>query len=223
MRLRRGSSPRCRARRRKTLRRYRRTVRSRTDSGIRPPRGGRLPQAWALCQADPDGNGSRRGRELGHIPSLRHSCRLHNQHAEGGRSRIAARRPLLGAPRALHDVGPRSAPATGGQGRNRVGASDWFSGAFSVTAYLVRFAVRGGASPVVAKGYRRLSARHPPRWWAHLVRALRVHPHKHCANYPPQKDRGFARSAHVYVRSKVGIARLGREGYLRISPARRRT
>ncbi len=24
-------------------------------------------------------------------------------------------------------------------------------------------------------------------WWAHLVGALRVHPHKHYANYPPQK------------------------------------
>jgi putative ABC transport system permease protein len=31
------------------------------------------------------------------------------------------------------------------------------------------------------------------QWSAHLVGALRVHPHKHCANYPPQKDRGFAR------------------------------
>src|ERR1700676_8538 len=30
-------------------------------------------------------------------------------------------------------------------------------------------------------------------WWAHLVGALRVHPHKYCANYPPQKDRGTAR------------------------------
>jgi hypothetical protein len=33
------------------------------------------------------------------------------------------------------------------------------------------------------------------QWWAHLVGALRVHPHKHCANDPPQKDRGFARGA----------------------------
>jgi hypothetical protein len=24
-------------------------------------------------------------------------------------------------------------------------------------------------------------------WWAHLVGALRVHPHKHDAHYPPQK------------------------------------
>jgi len=27
-------------------------------------------------------------------------------------------------------------------------------------------------------------------WWAHLVGALRVHPHKHDANYPPQEYRG---------------------------------
>jgi len=32
-----------------------------------------------------------------------------------------------------------------------------------------------------------------PQWWAHLVGAVRVHPHKDDANYPPQKDRGFAR------------------------------
>jgi len=31
-----------------------------------------------------------------------------------------------------------------------------------------------------------------PRWWAHLG-ALRVHAHKQNANYPPEKDRGFAR------------------------------
>jgi prepilin-type N-terminal cleavage/methylation domain-containing protein len=28
------------------------------------------------------------------------------------------------------------------------------------------------------------------RWWAHLVSAPRVHPHKHYADYPPQKGRG---------------------------------
>jgi len=28
-----------------------------------------------------------------------------------------------------------------------------------------------------------------PGWWAHLVGALQVHPHKHYANYPPQTDR----------------------------------
>jgi len=38
-------------------------------------------------------------------------------------------------------------------------------------------------------------------WWARLVGALRVHPHKHYANYPLQKDRGFARGALVYVSS----------------------
>src|SRR5713101_4156914 len=37
------------------------------------------------------------------------------------------------------------------------------------------------------------------QWWAHLVGALRVHPHKHCANYPPQKDRGLANCARVYL------------------------
>ncbi len=40
---------------------------------------------------------------------------------------------------------------------------------------------------------------HPPQWWAHVVGAIRVHPHKHYANYPPQKDRGFARGGHVAV------------------------
>src|SRR5687768_12354079 len=30
----------------------------------------------------------------------------------------------------------------------------------------------------------------PGRWWAHLVGALRVHPHNHYANDPPEKDRG---------------------------------
>ena len=35
----------------------------------------------------------------------------------------------------------------------------------------------------------------PARWWPHLVGARRVHPHEHYANYPPQKDRGFARGA----------------------------
>jgi len=29
-------------------------------------------------------------------------------------------------------------------------------------------------------------------WWAHLVGALRVHPHKYWADYPPQKDRGIS-------------------------------
>src|SRR5262245_379103 len=36
------------------------------------------------------------------------------------------------------------------------------------------------------------------RWWAHLVGALRIHPHKHDANFPPKKDRGFARGGRVY-------------------------
>ncbi len=37
--------------------------------------------------------------------------------------------------------------------------------------------------------------RQATRWWAHLVGALRVHPHKHCANFPPQKDRRNASAA----------------------------
>jgi hypothetical protein len=38
----------------------------------------------------------------------------------------------------------------------------------------------------------------PPRWWAHLVGARRVNPHKHCANGPPQKAvRGLVRFAPV--------------------------
>src|SRR5437762_9915935 len=28
----------------------------------------------------------------------------------------------------------------------------------------------------------------PATWWAHLVGAVRVHPHKHRAVYPPQED-----------------------------------
>jgi len=42
--------------------------------------------------------------------------------------------------------------------------------------------------------------------WAHLVGALRVHPHKHRADHPPQKDRGFARGGrgHVPSRSRLG-------------------
>jgi hypothetical protein len=31
------------------------------------------------------------------------------------------------------------------------------------------------------------------------VGALRVHPHEHYANYPPQEDRGFAGDARVDV------------------------
>src|SRR6266508_4483129 len=37
-------------------------------------------------------------------------------------------------------------------------------------------------SPLVSREafYRRLSSRRPTEWWAHLVGALRVYPHKHC-------------------------------------------
>ena len=37
-----------------------------------------------------------------------------------------------------------------------------------------------------------------------MVGALRVHPHKHCENYPPPKDRGFARGGRVFVGSNDG-------------------
>jgi hypothetical protein len=42
-------------------------------------------------------------------------------------------------------------------------------------------------------------------WWAQLVGALRVHPHKRYANYPLQKDRGFARGARVEADFKLRI------------------
>jgi len=34
------------------------------------------------------------------------------------------------------------------------------------------------------------------------VDALQVHPHKHCANYPPRKVRGFARDAWRDIRTQ---------------------
>src|SRR6266852_562235 len=37
------------------------------------------------------------------------------------------------------------------------------------------------------------------RWWAHLVGALRVHPHKHYASDPPQKDRGPTYFGRIYL------------------------
>jgi hypothetical protein len=40
-------------------------------------------------------------------------------------------------------------------------------------------------------------------WWAHLVGAFRVHPHKQ-ANFSLQKDRGFAHGAII---SDAGDAR----------------
>src|SRR6266571_3499568 len=45
------------------------------------------------------------------------------------------------------------------------------------------------------------------QWWAHLVGALRVHPHKHWANYPPQEDRGCARGGRPSVDRKRNIPR----------------
>jgi hypothetical protein len=43
-------------------------------------------------------------------------------------------------------------------------------------------------------------------WWAHLVGALRVHPHQQDANYPAQKDGGLARPGRVdaQVQWRVG-------------------
>jgi len=43
--------------------------------------------------------------------------------------------------------------------------------------------------------------------WAQLVGAPRVHPHKHYANYPPQKDRRFARAERDDVASGRGDSR----------------
>src|SRR5437588_1831854 len=120
MRPRIGSSPRCRAHRRKTPRRYHSTTRSRTDSGTRPPRGGLLPQSSPWFQTDPDGSGPRRGRELEHTPSPRRRCRLYIQHAEGSRPRANPRRLLHVALYRLHAAGRPVVPGTGGRRRNRV-------------------------------------------------------------------------------------------------------
>ena len=60
------------------------------------------------------------------------------------------------------------------------------------------------------------------QWWAHLVGALRVEPHKHWADYPPQ-DRGDAgcaltNSLHLAreIRRLVGITGSVEDGDLRI-------
>jgi hypothetical protein len=47
------------------------------------------------------------------------------------------------------------------------------------------------------------------QWWAHLVGARRVLPHKHDANYPPQKDRGSARLARAGVHPRSRGPRWG--------------
>jgi len=52
--------------------------------------------------------------------------------------------------------------------------------------------------------------RQATRWWAHLVGALRVHPHKHCANFPPQKDRGCPRGERVPTRIRVCAFAVGK-------------
>ena len=70
------------------------------------------------------------------------------------------------------------------------------------------------ASVLVAKGLPNGRASlYPARWWAHMVGALRVDPHKHYANYPPQKDRRDAGgSARVEIfwppRTRVPIVPL---------------
>jgi hypothetical protein len=48
------------------------------------------------------------------------------------------------------------------------------------------------------------------RWWAHVVGALRDHPHKHCADYPAKKVRGFL--------ERRGLLSLVEEFELRRSP-----
>jgi len=63
-----------------------------------------------------------------------------------------------------------------------------------------------------------------PQWWALLVGALRVYPHKHCANSPPQKDRGFARggrdlaSAAAFGTTTVAHSPIARVGCHYVCP-----
>jgi hypothetical protein len=51
-------------------------------------------------------------------------------------------------------------------------------------------------------------------WWAQVVGALRVHPHKHDANFPPQEDRGRSRFCQLAIFAvlflRVWIPRLPR-------------
>src|SRR5438067_9415673 len=54
------------------------------------------------------------------------------------------------------------------------------------------------------RGRRQTSG--PCWWWARLVGAVRVHPHKHYANSPVQKDRGAARSVRVRVDGECAVA-----------------
>jgi hypothetical protein len=51
-----------------------------------------------------------------------------------------------------------------------------------------------------------------PRWWAHLVGALRVHPHKHYANFPLQEVRGTAHFGRVLRREGTPILWKSPEG-----------
>jgi len=50
--------------------------------------------------------------------------------------------------------------------------------------------VRCGVVASVLRDAEPLAIR--PQWCARLVGELRVHPHKHWADYPPQEDRGCA-------------------------------
>ena len=45
------------------------------------------------------------------------------------------------------------------------------------------------------------------QWWAHLVGALRVHPHKHYANYPPQK-----------IEELMNVRGVGEKNFLKLKP-----
>jgi hypothetical protein len=47
-------------------------------------------------------------------------------------------------------------------------------------------------------------ARHQLEWWARLVGALQVPPHKHYANFPPQKARGTASCGRDFVDPATG-------------------
>jgi DNA-binding MarR family transcriptional regulator len=56
------------------------------------------------------------------------------------------------------------------------------------------------------------------QWWAHLVGALRVHPHKH-ANYPPQKRSRMVERAPHANHGRVIEARLTKRGCAKVQGA----
>ena len=52
---------------------------------------------------------------------------------------------------------------------------------------------------------------YPARWWAHLVGALRAHPHEHDANFPLQKDPfGAPGDERSLSRELAWISRVGK-------------